>query len=204
MPVVHPSRKVPFALHDQVKTELERMERLGVITPTDRPTDWVNSMVVVKKRNGAIRLCLDPWDLNRAVKREHFKMPICEEIMAQFAGAKYFSKLDAAQGFWQLELDKPSSYLCTFNMPFGRYRYLCLPFGISSAPGVYYKTIHQLFEGIEGVSTIVDDLIVYGATKSDHDRSLVKTFGSARQPNLKLNKTKCEVGVKELIFIGDE
>ena len=113
-PVVHPSRKVPFALHDQVKAELERMERLGVITPVDRPTDWVNSIVVAKKRNGAIRLCLDPRDLNRAVKREHYKMPTREEIMAQFAGAKYFSKLDAAQGFWQLELDEPSSYLCCF------------------------------------------------------------------------------------------
>ena len=202
-PVVHPSRKVPFALHDSVKAELKRMEHMGVIAAIDQPTDWVNSMVVVKKRNGAIRLCLDPRDLNRAVKREHFKMPTREEIMAQFAGAKYFSKLDAAQGFWQLELDEPSSYLCTFNSPFGRYRYLRLPFGISSAPEVYYKTIHQIFEGIQGVSTIADDIIIHGATKQDHDRSLAKTLEKARQVNLKLNKSKCEVGVKELIFIGD-
>ena len=203
MLVVHPSCKVPFALHDQVKAELNQMESLGVMTPTDRPADWVNSMVVVKKRKSATRVCLDPWDLKWAVKREHYKMPTREEIMAQFAGAKFFSKFDAAQGFWQFELDEPSSYLCTFNTLFERFRYLHLPFGICSAPEMYYKTIHQIFEGIDGVSTLADDVIVYGATKSDQDRSSVKTLEKVCHANLKLNMSKCEVGIEELIFISD-
>ncbi len=202
-PVVHACRKVPFALHNGLKKELGRMERLSVITRVEEPTDWVNSLVVVKKKNGDIRVCMDPRDLNRAIKREHYKMPTREEIMSQFAGATYYSKLDASQGFWQLQLDEESSHLCTFNTPFGRYRYLRLPFGISSAPEVYHKTIHQIFESIDGVSTIADDIIIYGATREAHDNSLQKTLEIARQVNLKLNRDKCEIGVTQLTFIGD-
>ena len=133
-PVVHPCRKVPFALHEKLKTELERMESLGVTTKVDEPMSWVNSLVVVRKQNGDIRICMDARDLNRAIKREHYQMPTREEIMLKFVGAKYFSKLDASQGFRQVQLDMDSSHLCTFTSPFDRYPRL--PFGISSAPEV--------------------------------------------------------------------
>ena len=115
MPVVHACRKVPFALHNGLKKELERMQSLGVMTRVEEPTDWLNSLVVVKKKNGDIRVCMDPRDLNRAIKREHYKMHTRKEVMSQFAGATYYSKLDASQGFWQLQLDEESGHLCTFN-----------------------------------------------------------------------------------------
>ena len=202
-PVVHACRKIPFALRDKVKAELDRMEKLGVISKVDEPTEWVSSLVVVTKRNGSLRLCLDPRDLNQAVKRQHYKLPTREEIMSQFAGATVFSKLDASQGFWQLKLDEPSSYLCTFNAPFGRYRYRRLPFGISSAPEVYHKTIHDIVAHIPNVDTIADDIIVWGHTNHEHDESLKGVLDAARKHNLRLNKEKCEFGVKQLMFIGD-
>ena len=202
-PVVHPCRKIPFTLVDRVKAVLARMEALGVICKLDTATDCVNSMVVAKKRNGDIRLCMDPRDLNRAIKRKHFQMPTREEIMSRFANATVFGKLDVAQGFWQLQLDEQSSYLCTFNSPIGRYMYLRLPYGIASAPEVYYKTVHQIFEGIEGVSTIADDIIIYGKTQADHDRSLRETLDTARRVNLKPNKSKCQFNTTQLTFIGD-
>lgn len=93
-PVVHPCRKIPFQLHDKVKAELDRMEDMGVVTKIDEPTPWVNSLVVVPKKNGDIRICMDPRDLNRAIQRQHYKLPTREEVMAKFADAKYFSKLD--------------------------------------------------------------------------------------------------------------
>lgn len=159
-PVAHAARKIPFALRDRLKTELDRMEKQSVITKVHEPTDWVNSIVIVKKKNDSIRVCLDPRDLNMTIKRQHYKLPTREEIMAKFADAKHFSKVDASQGFWQLQLDDPSSRLCTFNTPFGRYRYLRLPFGISSAPEVYHKTIHELFENVPNVDTSMDDIII--------------------------------------------
>ena len=82
--------------------------------------------------------------------------------MSQFKDAKYFSKLDASSGFWQMKLDKTSSMYTCFNTPFGRYRSLRLPFGISSAPEVYHKAIHILLEHIKGTSSFMDDIIVWG------------------------------------------
>ena len=136
------------------------------------------------KKNGDIRVCLDPRDLNRAVKREHYKLPMREEVMAPFSNARYFSKLNASQGFWQLCLDKRSSFLTTFNSPFGRYLYFRLPFGISFAPEVYHTIIHEMFEGIEGVDTSMDDILIWGKTKEEHDRSLRQVFERAKKKGL--------------------
>ncbi|XP_061887621.1 uncharacterized protein K02A2.6-like isoform X2 [Entelurus aequoreus] len=202
-PVVHPCRKVPFALREKLKDELARMEKLGVIKRIDEPTEWVSSLVVVQKKTGALRICLDPRDLNKAIRREHFKLPTREEIMAQFAGAKWFSKLDASSGFWQMKLGEESSRLCTFNTPEGRYRFLRLPYGILSAPEVYHKTIHMIFEHIPGVETMMDDIIVWGSTRKEHDERLRQVLDKTREVNLKLNKEKCEFGVKSLTFVGD-
>nr|XP_054606603.1 uncharacterized protein K02A2.6-like [Nothobranchius furzeri] len=202
-PVVHPCRKIPFALREKLKDELARMEKLEVIKKIDEPTEWVSSLVVLQKKTGALRTCLDPRDLNKAIKREHFKLPTREEIMAQFAGAKWFSKLDASSGFWQLRLDEESSRLCTFNTPEGRYRFLRLPYGILSAPEVYHKTIHMIFEHIPGVETMMDDIIVWGTTREEHDQRLRQVLDKTREVNLKLNKDKCEFGVKKLTFVGD-
>lgn len=179
------------------------MEKLNVIKKIDEPTDWVSSLVIVQKTNGALRICLDPRDLNKAVKREHFKLPTREEIMSQFADAKWFSKLDASSGFWQMKLNEASSRLCTFNTPEGRYRFLRLPYGILSAPEVYHKTIHTIFENIPGVTTMMDDVIVWGSTKMEHDTRLRQVLDRTRTINLKLNKDKCEFAVKSLTFIGD-
>ena len=99
-PVVHAARKVPVALREKVQEELNRMEKLNIITKVDEPTEWVNSMVVVPKPNGAVRICLDPKDLNAAIKREHYKMPTLDEITCQLAGARWFTLLDATSGYW--------------------------------------------------------------------------------------------------------
>ena len=170
--VMHPCRKVPFKLRDKLKVELAHMEKMGVIKKIDGPTEWVSSLVIVQKMTGALRICLDPRDLNKAIKREHFKLPTREEIMAQFAGAKWFSKLDASSGFWQLKLEEESSKLCTFNTPDGSYRFLRLPYGILSAREVYPNTIHMLFEHIPGVDTIMDNILVSVPTREAPDTTL--------------------------------
>ncbi len=202
-PVQNACRKVPFPLREKLKNELDRMQKLGVIIPEESPTDWVSSVVTVKKKSGDLRVCLDPRDLNRAIKREHYKLPSREEILARLSGAKVFSKLDAASGFWQLQLDDESSKLTTFITPFGRYRYLRLPFGISSAPEAYHRTISRLFETIEGVETMMDDIIIWGSTKEEHDARLRKVLDTVKEANLKLKKEKCQFGVSQLTFIGD-
>lgn len=114
----------------------------------------------------------------------------------------YSFRLDASSGFWQLKLDDVSSRLCTFNTPFGRYRFLRLPFGINSAPEVFHRTVKQLFEGIEGVETYIDDILIWGETKELHDSRLRLVLERARAKNFKLNKAKCKVGLSEIKYLG--
>lgn len=161
-PVVHPPRKIPIAIKDKVKTELDRMTEMGVIVKQEEPTEWVNSMVTVIKPNGKIRICIDPRDLNKAICREHYPLKTVEEVISQMPNAKIFTKLDATSGFWQLRLDEKSSKLCTFNTPFGRFRFTRLPFGIKSAPEVFQKVILQMASDIEGAEAIIDDILVRG------------------------------------------
>ncbi|CAI9731719.1 Hypothetical predicted protein [Octopus vulgaris] len=122
-PIVHPPRRVPLELKEKPKTELDRMEKKEIITKVIHPTDWVNSIVIKEKPNGTLRICLDPRDLNKALKREHHPIPTLEEITPSLAGSKLFSKLDASNGYWNVKIDKESSNLTTFNTPFGRYRF---------------------------------------------------------------------------------
>ena len=121
-PVVHAARKIPVALREKVKAELDRMEKLNVISKVEEPTQWVNTMVVVPKPNGTVRICLDPRDLNKAINREHYKMPTLEVVTSQLLGAHYFTVLDATSGYWAIPLSKESSILTTFQTPYGRYR----------------------------------------------------------------------------------
>lgn len=150
-PVVSPCRKIPFALHEKLQDELKRMENMGVICKETEHTDWVSPIVIVPKKGGKIRVCLDP------------------EIHAKFKDAHYFSYLDARTGFWQLKLDQNSSELTCFNTPFGRYRFLRLPFGITSAPEIYHRTIHIIYEHIPGCTTMMDDIIVWRSTLQEHN-----------------------------------
>lgn len=104
-----------------------------------------------------------------------------EGVVSRIPNAKYFSVLDANQGFWQIKLDHESSKLCTMNTPIGRYRFLRLPFGISSASEVFQRSIAQMIEGLEGVANIIDDLLVWGDSIQEHDERLKKLLECARK-----------------------
>ena len=203
-PVVHAARRVPAPLKTRLKKELDRMTTMGVIKKIEEPTDWVNSMVCVKKKNGDLRLCMDPQDLNDNIKREHYQIPKREEIIREMAGARYFSKLDASQGFWQLKLDECSTKYCTFNTPFGRYCFLRLPFGIISASEIFHRAVEHIIEGLEGVRSYVDDIVVWGSTIQEHNERLTQVMERVQKYGLKLNKNKCQFGVQEIVFLGDK
>lgn len=204
IPVVHPPRRVPVKLREQLKEELNRMEELKVIEKVSKPTEWVNSLVVVRKKNNKIRVCMDPSDLNKNIMREHYPMKSVEEVVSRTPGAQVFTVLDANHGFWQIELAEESKQLCTFNTPFGRYAFKRLPFGISSAPEVFQSVMTQLFDDLEGCEVIVDDLLVWGRNTEEHDQRLRKVLDRARQCNVKLNKDKCQLRQDTVTYIGHQ
>lgn len=118
--VQHLPRRVPVAFRDRLKAEIDCMVSQDVITPVTPPTTWVSFPVVVPNKDTRLRLCLNPKDLNRAIQREHHPLPTIEHVATHMQGAKVFSKLDVRSSFWQVKLDDNSSYLTTFNTPFGR------------------------------------------------------------------------------------
>ena len=103
------------------------------------------------------------------------------------SGAKYFSKLDASSGYWQIPLDEASSNLTAFSTPFGRYKYTRLPFGLPSASEVFQKKVAEVIEGIDGSRNYQDDIIVWGNSEYDHDKVLFEVLERVKRSGLKLN-----------------
>ena len=207
-PVQHAPRRVPVPLRELLKKSLNDLVNQDIIAPVQRPTPWVSSMVIVSKKNGSLRICLDPQDLNRAILREHYPLPTIEGVATRLHGAKVFSVLDVRKGFWHVELDEPSSFLATFNTPFGRYRWRRMPFGICSAPEVFQQRMHELVEGLKGVEVIADDFVTvgYGGTMeeavTDHDHNLVCFLKRCAARGVKLNTEKLRLRMHEVPFIG--
>ena len=185
-------------MRDKVKDELLRMMKEGIIKRVKKPTSWVHSMVVVTKPNGSIRICIDPRDFNKAVKRQHFPLLTVEEVVSRIPNAKVFSKIDCTSSFWQIELDYESSKLCTFNTPFGRYRYLRLPFGIKCASELYQSIMSEMIKDIEDAEVIIDGILVWGTTIEEHDQRLKIVLDKARKYNLKLSPNKKEFRKKQI------
>ncbi|KAL5488848.1 hypothetical protein EMCRGX_G017861 [Ephydatia muelleri] len=202
-PVISPPRNQPVTIRDRLKTELNKMESMGVIVAVEEPTDWVNSLVVVEKpKTKQLRICLDPRPLNKAIMREHFQLPTLDDIATRLHGAKVFSKLDANHGYWQIPLDRASQLLTTFNTPFGRYCYTRLPFGISSAQEVFQKRMYQLFGDLPGVETDIDDMLIHGRTEEEHQQRLTAVLKRCQEVHLTLNKEKCQFGVPQVTYLG--
>ncbi|XP_024117609.1 uncharacterized protein K02A2.6 [Oryzias melastigma] len=182
VPVVHPPRRVPFALRDRLKAELDNMEKQQIIVKVTEPTEWVNSLVIAEKpRTGKLRVCLDPKDLNKAIKRPHYPLPTLEDVTSKLAGACYFSVMDARSGYWAIKLTEESSKLTTFNSVFGRYRFLRLPFGVKSAQDEFQRKVDETYEGLQGVMAIVDDVLIYGRSKDEHDKNLRAMLQRSRE-----------------------
>ena len=207
-PVRQPVRRIPVAMKPRLKEELARLRKIGVIKPVDTPTDWVSSLVVVKKPNGKLRVCIDPKPLNKALKRSHYPLPVIDDLLPNLSKAKVFSVCDVKNGFWHVELDEASSYLTTFGTPFGRYRWLKLPFGISPAPEYFQHRLDQAIEGLPGVRTVADDILITGEGDTlqeavkDHDKNLLALLARCREKGVKLNKEKFKLRMSEVPYVG--
>ena len=196
--MVHAARRLPVALKERAINKLHEMEANGYIVKVTEPTEWVSSMVVSIQ----VRICIDPSDLNKVIKREHHPMRTIEEVISTIPDAKVFSKLDAKSGFLQIKLDEASSLLTTFNTPLGRYRWLRLPFGIKCAPEIFQRIMDQMLEGIEGATAIMDDILIAGSNTEHHDAVLRQVIERATSYNLKLNHQKCLIRQPAVPYIG--
>jgi hypothetical protein len=137
-------------------------------------TEWVNSFVVVDKGKGkGLRICLDPRQLNIAIKREHYYTRTVDDIAPKLAGATHFSVVDARSGYWMIGLDEESSLLTTFSTPYGRFKFNRLPFGLVVSQDIFQRKMDKLFGQLPGITGIADDLVVYGVGEANHNRNFI-------------------------------
>ena len=127
-------RNVPVPLCEKVQKVIQQMEDLGVISHVEEPIQWCAAMVVVPKPSGSIRIYVDLKPLNENVMHKIHQLPKVDITLVQLSSAKFFTKLDTNNGFWQVLLSKESRLLTTFIMPYGRFCFNKLPFGITSVP----------------------------------------------------------------------
>ncbi len=113
-PSIMGCRRTPVSLRPLLKKELERLVNKGVIAPVEEPTEWISQAVITPKKDGQVRLCIDPQELNKALKREHFTLPTLDDNLHELRDAKVFSKADLAAGYWHIKLEEESSKLRTF------------------------------------------------------------------------------------------
>ena len=177
-----------------------------IITGVTEPTDWVNSIVCNVKETPdgkkKVRLCLDPKDLNKNIRREHYYSRTVDEILPSLHGKNYFSVVDTTKGYWYVELDHESSLLCTFNTPFGRYRFKRLPFGIVVSQDIFQRKLDDIYKKIPNVTGIADDIIVFGSTEEEHDQAFVNMLEATRANNVSLNSEKLQFKQQSVNFFG--
>ena len=142
-PVQYPPRAVPEKKKEAYKDELERLCSLGIIEPVAGHTDWINSIVPVAKPDGSIRLCLDPKDLNKSIKRNQYYAKTIDEVSAELHDSRYFTV------YWMVELDSESSLLTTFNTPWGKYKWLRLPFGLKVSSDDFQERLNSVLQGVK-------------------------------------------------------
>ena len=200
--------KFSLAIDGSVKEELDRLVEKGVLVPVTEPTVWVRQMAVVHKPSGKLRICIDPQPLNAALKREHYKLPVFDDVLPKLQDAKVFSKLDVREAYWHVRLDVESSKLTTMITPFGRYRWKRLLFVLKVSSEIFQRKLDELSEGLEGVFSVVDDIVVAGCGQTmekaqiDNQQKLTKTLKRCAKKNIVLNKDKQQTGLTEIAFHG--
>ena len=177
---VNTPRSIPFAYRDKLKAELDILQQQNIITPVTEATEWCAPIVVTPKKNtDRIRMCVDLSHLNHYVRRERYQSCTPAQAVADIAAtnAKFFTVLDALKGYHQCPLDEDSQDLTTFITPFGRYKYLRAPYGISSISEHYDRRMAEAFTGLTGFRRVVDDIIIYDCDEQQHTAHVRQFLG---------------------------
>ncbi|CAB4020398.1 Transposon Tf2-9 poly [Paramuricea clavata] len=197
-PVAQTPRRIPFHMRQKVDT----LESDGIIEKVSDATPWVSPLVVIPKKDGEIRLCIDMRMANQAIQRERHPTPTVDDLIHKLNGATIFTKLDLRSGYHQLSLAEESRHITTFVTHKGLYRYKKLNFGTNSASEIFQHVISEQIRYIPNAINISDDIIIFGITQAEHDKALHEIFERFSLIGLTFNKDKCEFSQSQLTFFG--
>lgn len=195
-------RSMPFALRPKVEAELDRLQKVGTITPVPF-SQWASPIVPVVKGDGSVRICGDyKVTINQALSVESYPLPTPEDLFATLAGGVIFSKLDLSHAYQQLEVDDTSRQYLTISTHKGLFSYNRLSYGVASAPAIFQRTMENLLQDVDGVAVYLDDILISGKDEADHAEKLRTVLERLSQAGLRLKRQKCIIGAKEVEYLG--
>ena len=196
----HPYR-VPPKWKDEVKVQLDQLLALGIIEPSSSP--WSSSLVIVRKKDGGVRTCIDYRAVNAVTEPDPYQMPLIEEILDMLASAVFISKVDLTKGFHQIPIkadDCPKTSFCT---PWGKFQYRYMPFGLRNGPAVFQRLMDNLLHQDKEYSQVyIDDIAIFSATWEEHCHHIGMVLGRLQQAGLTAKASKCQWAQTEVEFLG--
>ena len=203
-PIYLRARPVPFAKQARIEAELKRLVDIGVLTPADQ-SDWATPIVTVDKSDGKLRICGDYRStVNTVVKPEGYPLPTLDQAFAKLAGGVLFSKLDLTMAYNQVEVDESTSALLTINTHKGLFRVNRLWFGVNVAPPRFQRLIDGLMADLEGVVVLLDDILVSGRNREEHDHRLRGVLRRLSKAGLRIHPFKSRFRVARVHYLGHE
>ena len=183
-PVRQPAQHIPFALREKVDEMVDEMLEQGIIHPSKSP--WVSPIVLVAKKDGTTRFCVDYRRLNSVTKMDVFPLPRIDDSLDLLAHSKYFSTLDLASGYWQVQMDPESQEKTAFVTHSGLYEFAVMPFGLCNAPATFQRLMETVLAGLARNTCVVylDDILVMGRTFDEHIQNLKCVFDRLHRAGL--------------------
>ena len=206
VPIQKLPRKMPVAMREQFKKELDSMEDQGIISKFDGwdiSPEWLNSFVIVKKPNGTLRICLDPTDLNKEIVHPVCNSQAIGNVVDKLCNAKYFAVFDTSKGFSHVPLDQESKLLMVMLTPFGIYVYNVLTMGLSNATDLFETCIREILDGLAGVTNIADDVLIFGRTETEFKTNVISFLDRCVKQDMHLNPDKIQINCTEVPFFGN-
>ncbi|MCG8046017.1 MAG: RNase H-like domain-containing protein, partial [Candidatus Thiodiazotropha endolucinida] len=201
-PIKQPPRRIPAHMNEEVDKQISDMIDKNVIQPSTSP--WASGIVLVRKKDGTQRFCVDYRRLNDVTIKDAYPLPRVDESLDQLAGNKWFSSLDMNSGYWQVEVDGSDREKTAFNSRRGLFEFKVMPFGLCNAPATFERLMETVLAGLHWQICLIylDDIIVTGKTFEDMLENLSKVFDRFVESGLKLKARKCHLFRTEVEFLG--
>ena len=201
-PVRQAMRRVPHEHIPVLKAEVDKLQKAGAVEPSSSP--FASPTILVKKKDGSMRLCIDYRKLNAVTKKDAHPLPRIEDIFDTLSGSKYFCTLDLAMGYHQVEVHPEDREKTAFSTPFGLFQYNVMPFGLATAPATFMRLMTLVFSGMLYTTCLayLDDIIIFGRTFEEMLRRLNLALERLEKANLKLKPSKCSFGKQSVSFLG--
>ena len=201
-PIKKPPRRFADCQRKVIEQEVNTMLERGIIRESDSP--WASQVVLVAKKDGSVRFCVDFRHLNEATEKDAYPLPYISDCIDALHGAQWFSTLDLASGYWQVEVEAQDRPKTAFVTRRGLYEFNVMPFGLSNAPATFERLMEKILRGLQWETCLVylDDIIVLGKTFEESLDNLETIFSRLREAGLKLKPSKCELMAEKVAFLG--